>query len=109
MAPSSSNLAAHRSVRLRVQGVSLYGNLCGKQRLFRFTGNLPCKREKARTRVLNLLETPERAATLACSESITSLLLARVNTKKPLRQRRFSGGNASESANKRHANVRRLA
>ena len=58
---------------------------------FRLTRNLSCKREKARTRVLNLLETPERAATLACSEFITSLLLTPVNTKKPLRRRRFSG------------------
>src|SRR6266700_6626506 len=30
----------------------------------------PSGQEKARTRVLNLLETPERAATLACSDSI---------------------------------------
>jgi len=51
---------------------------------------LRANKKKPVLEVLNLLEAPERAATLACSNSITSLLSLEVNTKKPLRARRFS-------------------
>jgi hypothetical protein len=53
--------------------------------------------EKARTKVLNLLVTPERAATLACSMFITSLPRGWVNTSKPLRAAIFSCRNSTKA------------
>jgi hypothetical protein len=95
MSPSSSNLAGSalesgiNSPDPCLQGVSLYGNGCLTQ-CFLTPDGAASKQKEPVLEVLNLLEAPERAATLACSNSITSLLSLEVNTKKPLRARRFS-------------------
>ena len=73
-----------------------------------FTFPVAClaDRKKPALEFSNLLETPERAATLACSNTIKPRYGAPVNTKKPLRATVFSRRNSSRSVNKRHANAK---
>ena len=74
-------------------GASHYRATRTGRNYFRVSHRSPSGQEKARTRVLNLLETPERAATLACSDSIKTSSEELVNTSKPLRAAVFSWRN----------------
>src|SRR6266699_1580769 len=75
-------------------GASHYRATRTGRKYFHGSYGSPSGQEKARTRVLNLLETPERAATLAGSNSIKTFSGVPVNTRKPLRAAVFSWRNA---------------
>ena len=101
MSPSCGNLAGPVQRHLEdgfgrptmAFGASHYRATRTGRKYFHGSYGSPCGQEKARTRVLNLLETPERAATLACSDSIKTSSEVLVNTSKPLRGTLFSWRN----------------